>query len=230
MKEVIDTYCGLSCQNCGYKEKNNCGGCIATKGNTFHGKCEIAECAKKKEINFCGECADFPCEIITKFSNDEVYGDNPKGARIERCRILKEMLVKEARKGIEPVGYCGHNCNYCWLGQWCGGCRSNYNCCSYATICEDKVCPNLKCAKEKQIDGCYECDLLKTCEKGYYSNQKEYVAKATAIFIKKYGLECYKNTLKSAIDSGVNYPKTFDESGSVEKAIKILEKYIYEEK
>lgn len=62
------------------------------------------------------------------------------------------MLVKEAHKGIEPVGYCGHNCGYCWLGQWCGGC------------------------------------------------------------------------------SGVNYPKTFDESGSVENAIKILEKYIYEEK
>lgn len=225
MSEKIDTYCGLSCETCEYKEKFNCGGCVATEGNPFHGSCRVAECVKARNIRFCGECADFACDLLKEFSNDEVNGDKPKGARIERCKTLKAQLVKEARQGIEPVGYCGHHCDYCFLGQWCGGCRSNYNCCSYATMCKDGVCPNVKCAKEKGLSGCYECADLDKCEKGYYEKTDEYVAKATASFIKKHGLDAYKQSLKKAIDDGVNYPKGFDECGSVEKALELLEKY-----
>lgn len=226
MKEIIDTYCGLSCKECEYREKNNCKGCIATKGKPFHGECKVAECAKNKRVGFCGECADFPCKTIEDYSNDEEHGDNPKGARIERCKQLKKMLVDEAREGINPVSYCGHHCDYCFLGEWCGGCRSNYNCCSYATIFEDKKCPNVECASSKKINGCYECTDLENCKKGYYSNENEYIAKASAIFIKKYGTKCYTEALKKAIKDGVNYPKTFDESGSVDASIKILEKYL----
>lgn len=133
----------------------------------FYGECKIAECNKKRQIRFCGECGDFPCDTLVQYSNDEEHGDNPKGARIERCKSLKLALVKEAREGIEPVGYCGH-----------------------------------------------------------HSNENEYLAKATALFIKEYGLECYKSTLKKAIDSNVNYPKDFDAEGSVEKALELLKKYM----
>lgn len=225
MKEKIDTYCGLSCETCEFKEKFNCGGCIATKGNPFHGSCRVAQCAKSKNRRFCGECAEFPCELLQSYSNDEENGDKPKGARIERCKELKAALVKEAREGINPVSYCGHHCDYCFLGQWCGGCRSNYNCCSYATLFEDGACPNVKCAQEKGINGCYECEELAECEKGYYSKTDEYVAKATALFIKKHGLEQYSRSLKNAIDSGEKYPESFDQCGSVDKALTLLEKY-----
>lgn len=226
MKEVIDTYCGLSCATCDYKEASGCKGCIATEGHPFYGECKIAECNKKKQIRFCGECGDFPCDILVQYSNDEEHGDNPKGARIERCKNLKLALVKEAREGIESVGYCGHHCDHCFLGKFCGGCRSDYNCCSYALLFDDKKCPNVTCAKSKNLNGCYECSKLVDCKKGYYSNENEYVAKATALFIKEYGLECYKNTLKKAIDSNVNYPKDFDATGSVDKALELLKKYV----
>lgn len=226
MKEVMDTYCGLSCATCEYREENNCKGCINSEGKPFYGECEIAECASKKNIGFCGECADFPCDILKRYSYDEEHGDNPKGARIERCRNHKIALVKEAREGINPVSYCGHHCDYCFLGQFCGGCRSNYNCCSYATLFDDKVCPNVKCSKDKGLNGCFECSLLDECEKGYYSNKNEYVAKATAKFIKKYGLDFYSKTLKNAVEHKVNYPKDFDNTGSVEEALKLLETYM----
>ena len=68
MKEQIDTYCGLCCATCEYKKENNCKGCISSGGKPFHGECEIAECAKKKNIRFCGECSDFPCDILKKYS------------------------------------------------------------------------------------------------------------------------------------------------------------------
>ena len=225
MEEVIDSYCGLKCQDCAYRTSHNCKGCITSNGNPFHGECEIAECAKGKNKRFCGECGSFPCEIITRYSNDKDHGDN--GERIERCKAIKSNLVREARIDINPISYCGHHCDFCFLGQWCGGCRSNYNCCSYATLYSDYICPNVKCCtQENNLNGCYECADLLDCKKGYYEKDNEYIAKATALFIKKYGEDCYTKALTQAIEAGEDYPKTFDESGSVENALHILEKYL----
>ncbi len=169
-------------------------------------------------MRFCGECADISCDII----NAHEYKDGV----LERCQIMKLSLVKAARQGITPVSVCGHHCDYCFLGKWCGGCRSDYNCCSFATLFEDSNCPNVVCANAKGVDGCYECSDLDKCNKGYYSRENEYAAKATAMFIREYGQECYTNTLKKAIDDGINYPKSFDEAGSATEAYKLLENYL----
>jgi len=225
-EDLFDTFCGLKCSVCEFKEKFNCGGCIASGGKSFHGKCEVADCAISKHKRFCGECENFPCEILKKYSFDTEHGDN--GARIEHCKTLKAEMVKKARVGINPIGFCGHHCDYCFLGQWCGGCRSGYNCCSFGTLFENNTCPNVKCAKEKKLLGCYECENIDDCEIGYYGKKDEYVAKATALFIKKYGEECYSKTLKQAINAGENYPKAFDAVGSIIGALKLLEKYIAE--
>ena len=223
-EDMFDTYCGLKCSICEFKEKNNCVGCIATKGKPFHGNCEIADCAISRNKRWCGECGDFPCEILKKYSFNKEHGDN--GKRIEYCKALKAEMVKKARIGINPIGICGHHCDYCFLGQWCGGCRSGYNGCSFATLFKDNICPNVKCAKDNDLNSCYECNKLIDCQIGYYGKKNEYIAKATALFIKKYGEECYSKTLKTAINAGINYPKTFDESGSVIEALKLLEKYL----
>ncbi|WP_167957474.1 DUF3795 domain-containing protein [Anaerosporobacter faecicola] len=202
----IETYCGLSKGEC----KQDC-----------DSSCKVAECARKNGKRFCGECPDFPCEILEEVSQNSE--DN--GRRIENCKVIKATLVREAREGIDPVSVCGHHCDYCFMGQWCGGCRSSYNCCSFATISPDGVCPNVSCANEKGYDGCYDCDQIDDCVKGYYSISNEFVAKATAKFIHQYGKEAYTRTLKRAIDSGENYQKSFDSTGSVDGALRLLEKY-----
>lgn len=226
MHKPIDAYCGLSCEACVYREPTHCGGCITTLGNLFHGSCPLAECVQGRHIDFCGECGEFPCDLLTRYSHDETHGDTPKGARIERCRQIKAALVKEAREGLDPVSYCGHHCDYCLMSAWCGGCRSDYNGCSYATICADRVCPNVACATGRGLDGCTECDDLATCELGYYSKKGEVVAKATALFVKEHGKERYTKALRSAIDGGLEYPKSFDRAGSVESALGLLEQYL----
>lgn len=92
--EKITTYCGLECGNCEFKETKGCGGCIATCGNPFHGKCELAECAVSRGVEFCGRCPDFPCELLNSYSCDPVHGDKPAGARIENIRrLLRETLA-----------------------------------------------------------------------------------------------------------------------------------------
>lgn len=223
MPTFFDTYCGLSCRDCTYKDAFHCGGCIATAGRPFHGACEVAECAKRKKKRFCGECADFPCEILTRYAHDPEHGDH--GARLERCQEIKTALVREARAGVNPVSYCGHHCDFCFLGQWCGGCRSDYNCCSFATLFEDGVCPNVACVKAKNLAGCFACDDLRACQIGYYGQPNEYIAKATALFVQKHGEAAYTEALQAALAAGQQYPKSFDETGSVESALALLERY-----
>lgn len=73
--------------------------------------------------------------------------------------------------------------------------------------------------------GCWLCTELDGCAKGYYGNQDEYVAKATAMFIRKHGKETYTEALRRAVEAGENYPKSFDAQGSVEAALRLLEQY-----
>lgn len=83
---MVDSRCGLLCNSCTYKEPMNCGGCIETKGNPFHGECPVAVCCQDRELEHCGLCKDVPCELLTQYSCDPEQGDNPHGARIEQCK------------------------------------------------------------------------------------------------------------------------------------------------
>lgn len=108
---------------------------------------------------------------------------------IEAMRRIKNRLCRQARRGVDPIAYCGFSCNHCFLAEWCGSCRTSYNVCAFATISPDGKCPNAVCCQEKGIDGCYECDNLESCEAGFYipSNDGAQAAKAQAMYIRKHG-------------------------------------------
>lgn len=112
---------------------------------------------------------------------------------IEAMQRIKNRLCKLARKGVDPIAYCGFSCNHCFLSEWCGSCRTAYNTCSFATISPDGKCPNAVCCQEKGLDGCYECNRLETCEKGFYtpSNDGANAARAQAMYIRKYGKKAF---------------------------------------
>ena len=102
---------------------------------------------------------------------------------------IKNRLCRLARKGVDPVAYCGLSCNHCFLGEWCGSCRTAYNTCSYATVSPDGQCPNAACCREQGIDGCWACGRLETCQKGFYTpaNDGAEAAKAQAVYIRDHG-------------------------------------------
>ena len=112
---------------------------------------------------------------------------------IEAMRRIKNELCRKARKGTDPVAYCGLSCNHCFLMAWCGGCRTAYNACSFAKVCPDGRCPNAVCCGQKGIDGCWDCDLLETCEKGFYvpTNDGAGAARAQALYIRKHGKKAF---------------------------------------
>lgn len=46
--------------------------------------CPVKVCCEKKEKEHCGQCGDFPCDLLKQFAYDEQQGDD--GKRIEQCR------------------------------------------------------------------------------------------------------------------------------------------------
>lgn len=142
------------------------------------------------------------------------------------CRI-KNKLCQQARKGVDPIAYCGLSCDHCFLMEWCGSCRTSYNTCSNATCAPDGVCPNAACCRESGRDGCFACDDLVDCHKGFYANGNDGNAvKAMALFIRKYG----KAELRAVLD-GLHRKYDFQKIQEIlgcdmEEGLRILEENV----
>lgn len=148
-----------------------------------------------------------------------------KDRRYENGAKWKAEIVKAAREEVEMIAYCGFSCNHCFLGQWCGGCRSVFSSCSYGTFHETGRCPNMDCCQEKGIDGCYECNELENCTNGFYQPDHDgaNACKAQVLFIKKYGKEKFLN-VHDKLHEVYDFKKTQEILGtSVEEGLKILE-------
>ena len=53
--------CGFYCPSCPSFTAGNCAGCM--NGNK-DGDCYTRDCVLCKGISFCGQCKDFPCDVI----------------------------------------------------------------------------------------------------------------------------------------------------------------------
>lgn len=87
---MIESRCGTKCSECMYKEKVNCVGCVSMNKPFWGEKCLVKNCCENKNLEFCGQCKDFPCELLKEFSFDKEHGDN--GIRIENCKIWLETI------------------------------------------------------------------------------------------------------------------------------------------
>src|SRR5512137_1269813 len=102
--------CGLDCFNCELHEKNvteerrmkfaaafkiapekaSCAGCRASGGCRLHwGACDTLDCAKSRAVEFCYECADFPCEKLCPSAESALrYPHNLKLYNLSRMKLL----------------------------------------------------------------------------------------------------------------------------------------------
>jgi hypothetical protein len=112
------SFCGLNCAKCDIlqathgneklrseiiewflKERNEtltpeqvkCEGCKGSLTAHWSPDCEILQCAKNKNIQYCSECRDFPCKILTAFASDG----------ISHHKQTVENLKKMKQTGIE---------------------------------------------------------------------------------------------------------------------------------
>lgn len=82
--QTIESRCGILCSSCEYKESMGCKGCTLIEKPFWGETCPVKSCCERKELDHCGNCDAFPCELLTQFSYDEEQGDN--GRRIEQCK------------------------------------------------------------------------------------------------------------------------------------------------
>ncbi len=154
-----------------------------------------------------------------------------KDRRLTLGAGYKQELTDKAKQGLDMTAFCGFSCAHCFLGQWCGGCRSVFNCCSFGSLFPKGVCPNVACCREHGLDGCYACPELEGCEKGFYAPDNDGAAacKAQAIFIKRHGKEAFF-AVHDRLHEKYDFQKTQEILGSsVEEGLRILEEWFSRE-
>ncbi|MCF2672199.1 DUF3795 domain-containing protein [Fusobacterium varium] len=81
---MIQSRCGILCEECHYKEEVDCKGCVNIDKPFWGESCPVKSCCENKSLSHCGQCKLFPCELLIQFAYDEEQGDG--GKRIEQCK------------------------------------------------------------------------------------------------------------------------------------------------
>lgn len=83
VKLKIESRCGIICSECEFKESMGCAGCTNIDKPFWGESCPVKKCAEERKIECCGECNEFPCELLKSFAYDKEQGDD--GLRIKTC-------------------------------------------------------------------------------------------------------------------------------------------------
>jgi hypothetical protein len=82
---MIESRCGILCSQCEYREQTNCKGCVAIDKPFWGESCPVKSCCEVRDHDHCGQCSEFPCDLLNQFAYDKEQGDD--GKRIETCRL-----------------------------------------------------------------------------------------------------------------------------------------------
>ena len=137
--------------------------------------------------------------------------------------IVPFRFKKLADPRSAQIACCGLVCSYCFFTS-CPGCEKEECKCTYAYWQPGHVCPNVKCAHEKGLVSCCECEKLEECDYGFYGSGNK-SAKACNLFIKKYGKESLVKTIEKMNELGLNWNKLVDNEKDSCAAMGVLERY-----
>ena len=83
-KSKIESRCGIECSKCKFLKEEVCIGCTNITKPFWADACPVKTCCENKQIECCGQCTEFPCDLLKSFAYDKEQGDN--GLRIENCK------------------------------------------------------------------------------------------------------------------------------------------------
>ncbi len=151
MKFRYDSYCGLYCGACAVlianREENleekaqewnmdpadlRCAGCKSDETSIYCMDCDIRECAENKKVDFCFQCAEYPCERLIGFRNDK-YAHH--SIILKNLETIKEggaqrWLDEQELRWTCPE--CGTK--FSWYDEACKTCGSTL----YNSVAEEK--------------------------------------------------------------------------------------------
>jgi hypothetical protein len=141
MSKDLIAYCGLYCGSCSFKVafdtndkdhilkmpsqydhlKNNpiefCPGC---RQDNQCGDCDIRDCARNREIDYCSLCSDFPCDKLERFNAD---GKPHHAESISNLNLLKEVGESKWLETQNEKWSCGCGTRYSWYMKECEKCN-----------------------------------------------------------------------------------------------------------
>lgn len=135
-----DGYCGLYCGACpnmlatelgtldalaaarqSTPEEQACLGCKSGKTAPFCTTCQIKQCAKDKGFEFCFECDDLPCSLLTTFMEDERYPYHlGVMANLEAIRSDGVQVWLKSQESRWRCPGCG--AKFSWQDETCSAC------------------------------------------------------------------------------------------------------------
>ena len=102
--ECLLAPCGTYCGICPYyKEERTpqCSGCETKKGHPFWGECKLFICSKDREVEHCGLCQEFPCELFVN-QYDPEHGQKSAfqrtGLLVYRKKVGNQKYVEMIKK------------------------------------------------------------------------------------------------------------------------------------
>lgn len=80
---MVESRCGVRCDLCERKEAVHCKGCAQMDAPFWGGKCGVKSCCEEKGLYHCGECDQFPCQMLADMGKDQGFDPAPK---LKQCR------------------------------------------------------------------------------------------------------------------------------------------------
>lgn len=98
---MTESRCGIVCSECEGREEAKCTGCATMKKPFWGGDCAVKTCCEGKELDHCGQCGEFPCEMLRDMGKEQGYDSSEK---IAQCRKWAEQ---EAAETVATTGLLG---------------------------------------------------------------------------------------------------------------------------
>jgi len=128
LKKWVIAVCGLNCAKCDMyqaghgneklreeivewfrKERNEtvkpeqvrCEGCRELLDRHWSPDCKMMLCAKKRGLQYCFQCEEFPCTIVSEFSSDGILHHKRTVENSKRMREIgiEAWIAEQKRKG-----------------------------------------------------------------------------------------------------------------------------------
>jgi hypothetical protein len=146
MEFRYDTFCGLYCGACDVSQANRsgtvaalardwgmepdqlrCQGCKSAVNAVYCIDCDIKACASSRTVEYCFQCADYPCVRLLTFRDDDSAHHSVVSNNLDRLREqgLDRWLAEQRLRWTCPS--CGAETT--WYETACRACGGQlYNC------------------------------------------------------------------------------------------------------
>lgn len=98
---MFESRCGICCGSCEGREEANCKGCVQMKVPFWGGECEVKSCCEEKQLDHCGQCAEFPCVMLKDMGKEQGYDSS---AKIAQCKRWAQEEAAETAATATALG------------------------------------------------------------------------------------------------------------------------------